>query len=392
MLKYAEIYAPAEDSQLLLDSLKEFLDEKENLKVLEVGVGSGYISLNLAKQFKNKYFATDINPKAIEVTKENFEKENLKINLKQGNFTQPFKEEKFDLIFFNTPYLPCETGEKFEDLTLKDKAIYGGKRGCETTCDFIFQINDSLEENGVVFLLYSSLSSPKDIEQQLKRQGFEFKIVNTKAVFFEDLIVIKAWKSEILKKISKHANQICYLEKGKHSINFKANYKGKTVVIKTGKPQHIDVEAHFLKKLEKENFAPKLYYKKDGFVIREFFEGEQIKDWIKKASKEELIEVFQKVCDICFRLDELGINKDEMTNPYKHIFIEKNGEVKMIDYERCLFSDNPKNLTQFLEYLKRVFREKGLEIREERLYEFAKDYKDKKKRKQFKIKDFLSKN
>jgi len=72
---YNYIYEPEEDSFMLLDcSIKEtkHLTQKKQIKICEVGVGSGYTLTNLAKTYTNpniQYFGTDINPKAIEYTK-----------------------------------------------------------------------------------------------------------------------------------------------------------------------------------------------------------------------------------------------------------------------------------------------------------------------------------
>ena len=67
----------------------------------------------------------------------------------------------------------------------------------------------------------------------------------------------------------------------------------------------------------------------------------------------------------------------ELTNPYKHILI-KNSKAKMIDFERCYKTENPKNVTQFSEYLMRkrlVPRKKFILI--------LKEYKKNKTKKSF---------
>ncbi len=75
--------------------------------VLEVGTGTGLISLMLAQRNLNANFlGIDINNKAVDLTKLNFENSLFKLRLK--NILQDFKtfktEEKFDLIVSNPPY------------------------------------------------------------------------------------------------------------------------------------------------------------------------------------------------------------------------------------------------------------------------------------------------
>ncbi|MCY0978751.1 methyltransferase [Chryseobacterium wangxinyae] len=75
--------------------------------VLEVGTGTGLISLMLAQRNLNSNFlGIDINNEAVDLTKLNFENSPFKLRLK--NILQDFKtfktEEKFDLIVSNPPY------------------------------------------------------------------------------------------------------------------------------------------------------------------------------------------------------------------------------------------------------------------------------------------------
>ncbi|SIP98831.1 tRNA1Val (adenine37-N6)-methyltransferase [Chryseobacterium sp. RU37D] len=76
-------------------------------KVLEVGTGTGLISLMLAQRnSKAKFLGIDINEEAANLTKLNFENSPFKSRLK--NVHQDFKKfeskEKFDLIISNPPY------------------------------------------------------------------------------------------------------------------------------------------------------------------------------------------------------------------------------------------------------------------------------------------------
>jgi putative serine/threonine protein kinase len=49
-------------------------------------------------------------------------------------------------------------------------------------------------------------------------------------------------------------------------------------------------------------------------------------------------------------LDLEKINQKELNNPYKHIFFHKR-KVMMIDFERAKITNNPKNVTQFTQYI-----------------------------------------
>ena len=79
------VYEPAEDSWLMVEHLPFFKGS-----VLEIGCGSGIISINLAKR-GNQVTAVDINPKAIEATKINSRKNNVELEIIKGNMFSKLK-------------------------------------------------------------------------------------------------------------------------------------------------------------------------------------------------------------------------------------------------------------------------------------------------------------
>ena len=117
----------------------------------------------------------------------------------------------------------------------------------------------------------------------------------------------------------------------------------------------------------------------DLFVAYQFVEGNFILDWIKTHQKEEIKKVLKIILDQCFTLDKIGVNKEEMHHPLKHIIMDKNDYPIMIDFERCSETDNPKNVTQFIEFICRINQElhsKNLKYDLVKLRELAKEYKE----------------
>ena len=52
-MKYNElVYQPQEDTHLLLDSIIKNI-KNQKLNILEIGCGSGYVSINLLKEYNN---------------------------------------------------------------------------------------------------------------------------------------------------------------------------------------------------------------------------------------------------------------------------------------------------------------------------------------------------
>lgn len=176
-----EIYSPSDDSYLLSETLKSYLKNKhKNIKILDMGSGSG-IQAQTCKDsgFKNVLCA-DINSEAIKhLKKQGFN------SIKSNLFLNIDKKNKFDLIIFNPPYLPEDEKEP-EDSKINTTA---GKRGYEIVLKFLKQAKSHLNNNGSILLLFSSFSQPAIIKKQAEDSGYKIKEVSDKKLFFEELFV-----------------------------------------------------------------------------------------------------------------------------------------------------------------------------------------------------------
>ncbi|ADN09471.1 peptide chain release factor N(5)-glutamine methyltransferase [Sulfurimonas autotrophica] len=125
---------PRPETELLIDEvIKNVPDKNSALTFAEVGVGSGIISIMLAKTFKNsKIIAVDISQKALDVAQKNIEKFGLQecIELRLGSLLEPV-HEKIDYLVSNPPYI--EEGVELEsNLSYEPQnALFGGMVGDE---------------------------------------------------------------------------------------------------------------------------------------------------------------------------------------------------------------------------------------------------------------------
>lgn len=182
-----------------------------------------------------------------------------------------------------------------------------------------------------------------------------------------------------------------YFAKGKRSIVYKGFFKGKEAILKVAKknaPLNImQNEARWLKRLEKYRIGPKLYKAGKDYVVYRFVKGKRIMDWMKEHDKKEIKKIIKKILKQCRTLDKLKVNKKELQRPVKHIIIGKTA--KMIDFERCNKAKNPKNVTQFCQFLtsknmKKILEKKGIKIDKEKLITLLKKYKKEQSEKNFK--------
>jgi putative serine/threonine protein kinase len=115
-------------------------------------------------------------------------------------------------------------------------------------------------------------------------------------------------------------------------------------------------------------------------LLLEFIDGQKIICFIELSSRENILRVIKELFLITYKLDELGINKEEMHRPIKHIIIQSNNKPKLIDYERASYVKNPKNLTQFCQFISsgnvlELLQKKNIHIDKQRIIELAKQYK-----------------
>ena len=171
------IYAPSEDTYLMCKALEKNVPNKSS-KILEVGVGSGYVLEFLKKRGFQNALGIDINPKAVEFCK----KRKLKV-IRSDLFSRV--KDKFGIIIFNPPYLP---EDKREDKNSK-LSTTGGKYGSEVINRFLSEAKIHLKKGGKIFLVTSSLT------KRIDWKGYKKRKVGEKKLFFEKLNV---WELSIL--------------------------------------------------------------------------------------------------------------------------------------------------------------------------------------------------
>ena len=134
---------PRPETELLIDEvLKNISDKESQMRIVEVGVGSGIISIMLALHLKNARFtAVDISAKALEVAKKNIEKFGLgeRIELRLGSLLEPV-DGPIDYLVSNPPYI--EDGVTLESYLSYEPqdALFGGRVGDELIKELLDEV------------------------------------------------------------------------------------------------------------------------------------------------------------------------------------------------------------------------------------------------------------
>ena len=182
------VYVPAEDSYLLADNL----EIKEGQSVLEIGTGSGIVAM-YASRLTDDITVTDINFDACELARKNFTENGIEnIEILWGNLFEVVENKKFDVILFNTPYLPTEDDEVLENTI--NYAFDGGLNGRKVIDLFLNEVGNHLNDGGIVQMIQSSLSGNDETLARLDELGFIAEIAASEHFFFEDITLINAYK------------------------------------------------------------------------------------------------------------------------------------------------------------------------------------------------------
>ncbi|MEA3353596.1 MAG: peptide chain release factor N(5)-glutamine methyltransferase [Campylobacterota bacterium] len=137
------VLIPRPETELLVEKSEKYLRTIKNPRVLEIGTGSGIISVMLAILIEDiTITAVDINDKALELARSNAIKhgvENKITFIKSDLFENISKDEKFDLCVSNPPYIADNYKLPFNVKHEPSNALFGGNLGDELLKDIIIQ-------------------------------------------------------------------------------------------------------------------------------------------------------------------------------------------------------------------------------------------------------------
>ena len=149
-----KVLVPRPETETLVQNILEIFDSKQ-IKVLDLGTGSGAIGLSLANERTNwEVVCSDMSLEAIKVTKKNMLTNSLNVSLVNSNWLTAFKNECFDLIVSNPPYVnPSDPrvlsdGLRFEPI----EALVSDCGGFKDIEQIVKESSKTLNNSGYLFL------------------------------------------------------------------------------------------------------------------------------------------------------------------------------------------------------------------------------------------------
>ena len=167
---------PRPDTELLVENALRLTKQKNKIKILEVGIGSGCILLSILKERKNFYgTGIDISQKCLKISKVNA------LNLKVSSRLKLYKSNvdkfnlgKYDLIITNPPYIKnCKIKYLERDVAEFEPklALDGGLDGLSKIRKVIKKSSELIKKNGI-FILEIGFDQKNEVIKLLKKEDF----------------------------------------------------------------------------------------------------------------------------------------------------------------------------------------------------------------------------
>ncbi len=146
------VLIPRFETEYLVDKTIKYLSylNINNPSILEIGTGSGCISIALKKHLICEIDAIDISDKAILLARENATINNVNINFITKDITEFKINKKYDLIISNPPYVPFNSNVDKKIKYEPQNAIYAKDNGLYFYDLILKETKDNLNKNYLI--------------------------------------------------------------------------------------------------------------------------------------------------------------------------------------------------------------------------------------------------
>ncbi len=201
------VLIPRADTEILVEQCKFILNEIENPKVLDIGTGSGAISVTIAKEIPSAtVLGADISGDALEVAVENRKINNVESNLKfiKSDVFSNIKDMDYDMIISNPPYIPQE---EYEELMPEVKKHEPQRALTDNGDGYYFYKKISEEapkylKDGGYLAFEVGYNQAQEVSELMKKSGFQIIAIVKDYGGIERVVIGRKSGEESVDKIS----------------------------------------------------------------------------------------------------------------------------------------------------------------------------------------------
>jgi release factor glutamine methyltransferase len=189
------VLIPRPETEELVDWIVKDIPKNRNLKILDIGTGSGCIAISIAKNLPNaEVFAIDVSTEALQVAQKNMSLNKVAIHFIKADILSLKKlPYSFDIIVSNPPYVREMEKEKMQKNVFENEphlALFVKDSNPLIFYDRISELaKDQLTKNGILYFEINQYLGEKTAAL-LKARGF--KNIELKKDFFDNVRMIRA--------------------------------------------------------------------------------------------------------------------------------------------------------------------------------------------------------
>jgi release factor glutamine methyltransferase len=192
------VLVPRPETELLVEEAIRVMEKRTDLRVLDMGAGSGIIGALLAQHGATDVTCIDISHEALLVARENARRLGVQDRITHvcsDLFGGIKKGRRFDVVVANLPYVSSSEWEglmrdvRFEPYV----ALVGGDRGTELYERFVLALTGYLGEGGAALCEVGGDAQAERVGEAMRQLGLEVR--TEKDLEGRQRVLVGSWKS-----------------------------------------------------------------------------------------------------------------------------------------------------------------------------------------------------
>mgnify|MGYP001171811928 FL=1 len=203
------VFEPTATTNFLINSFIKRNKKISNKKILDLGCGSGIVSIIINDKLENNiFYASDLSKNSIVCCDKNFKKFKIKGIIKSGSLFKPWTDKKFDFIINDISGISSILSKKSN--WFKNVPADTGEDGTKLTIQVIKDSKKRLTKNGKLYLPLISLCNND-------------KVIKIAKLFFKNIKITSENRWFLPKELEKNKKLLEKLKK-QNKISFEYKF------------------------------------------------------------------------------------------------------------------------------------------------------------------------